>query len=173
MRRKSREATCAPSGSRLDASASVPRILLPTSKPESEPEHEPEPERRRPHVSIPVRPSSQTRDLTDSSIYPRKGSPHWYVSYWCARTGSRIHRATPWRVDDPAGKKQVLRFAAQKAQEGQALRGAAKHEVWSAWAGSYLDDRYRRQAKTLQRYKSALDSLRVFIEERRLHHPAA
>jgi hypothetical protein len=111
--------------------------------------------------------------MSDTSVYPRKGSPKWYVSYFCPRRLKRVHEATPWRTDDPTGLKHAARFAAEKEQQAIAFRGVSKHEVWSAWVENFLDDRYRSSPKTLTRYKNAWDWLRVFLQEQDMHLPEA
>lgn len=110
--------------------------------------------------------------MSDTSVYPRKGSPKWYVSYWCVKKMKRIHEATPWRIDDPAGRKHALRFAAAKSEEAAAMRGNAKHETWGAWVEKFLSDRFRQQRKTLTRYLNAWDWIRVYLDEKKLPLPA-
>lgn len=110
--------------------------------------------------------------MNDTSVYARKGSPKWYVSYWCAKRLKRVHEATPWRTDDPTGRKHAMRFAAAKATEAAAFRGHAKLETWGTWVVRFLEDRYRNSPKTLTRYKNAWDWLLVFLEENQVALPA-
>lgn len=109
----------------------------------------------------------------DTSVYKRANRPCWYISYFCPQKLKRVHEATHWRTDDPAGHKHALRRAHELSQQSAAYRGAAKNEVWSAWADRYLVERYRRQPKTLRRYQGAWDWIRLYIEERQLAHPQA
>jgi hypothetical protein len=111
--------------------------------------------------------------MEGASIYARKGSSKWYVSYWCATRLKRVHEATPWRVADPTGRKHAMAFAAAKTSAAAAFRGHAKLEVWGAWVEKYLSDRYRGVPKTLQRMKNAWDWIRVFLDENQLQLPAA
>lgn len=109
----------------------------------------------------------------NSSIYQRKGRPVWYVSYFCTKAIRRVHVATPWRVDDPTGRKHALRFARLKEQDAAAMRGNAKHETWNAWVPGFLSDRYRRSPLTLSRYMNAWDWLCVFLDKEGVLLPSA
>lgn len=111
--------------------------------------------------------------MRDASVYIRKGSSKWYVSYWCAKRMKRVHEATPWGLDEPAGKKLATRFAEAKASAAAAFRGHAKKEVFGAWAHAFLENHYRTTPRTLQRMLNAYDWIRLFITEHDLHHPAA
>ncbi len=109
----------------------------------------------------------------DTSVYQRTGRPCWYISYWDPATMKRKHATTRYRIDDPSSHKLALRLAMEKAQASAAFRAAAPAEVWSSWVERYLADRYRGQPKTLQRYSSAWDWWRVYLQELKLDHPAA
>jgi integrase len=95
----------------------------------------------------------------------------WYVSYFSAQKMKRVHVATRWRVDDPTGHKNALRFAEEKSRDAAPYREVNKTEVWSAWVVPYLENHYRRQKKTLKRYLGAWDWIRTFVEEENLPHP--
>lgn len=111
--------------------------------------------------------------MSDTSVYARQGSPKWYVSYWCRKRLKRVHEATPWRVDDPSGRKAAMRFAAAKSAEAAAFRGTLKHEVWGAWVEKYLENRYRASPKTHTRMGNAWDWLRVWLDHKEIAVPAA
>ena len=109
----------------------------------------------------------------DTSVYPRKGSPYWYVSFWCPRRMKRVHEATKFRTDDSHGRRHALRHAAALSEAAASIRGLVKHETWHAWVGRYIDDRYRRTPKTLQRFRNAWEWVATFLHERSLHAPSA
>lgn len=109
----------------------------------------------------------------DASVYARKGSPYWQCSYFCVEKFKRVHVATPWRVDDPTGKRRAMAWASGMSEKAAAFRGNKKAEVWNAWVPAFLRLRYARSPKSLTRVKNAWTWLDVFLHERQLHVPAA
>lgn len=95
------------------------------------------------------------------------------MSYICPKSGKRLCKATRWRIDDPAGYKHALKFAADRSKDSRAMRASAKKEGWIMWVTDYLSERYRKKPKTLTRYLNAWDWLRVYLEEKGIHHPEA
>jgi integrase len=111
--------------------------------------------------------------MTHASVYQRPGRRVWYVSYWDAGHLGRIHKATPYRVDDPAGHRNVLRMADNLTREAQAINGATQRELWGAWVPQFLEDRYRSSPKTLTRYKGSWCWVRTFLAENNVRTPGA
>lgn len=111
--------------------------------------------------------------MKHASVYERARSPYFYVSYYCVKKMKRVHEATPWRVGDPSSRKLALRFAAAKSQEADAFRGVRKTEVWSVWVEKHLENTFRKQPRTLDRYKEAWDWVRVYLDEKQVYVPAA
>jgi len=108
---------------------------------------------------------------SDTSVYPRKGRPFWFVSYFCTRRLKRVHESTPWRVDDPIGHKHALSYASDKSKEAKTFRRYGKEEIWDAWVDAFLAERYGTQAHTFVKYKNAWNWLRLFLREHNLPHP--
>ena len=42
-------------------------------------------------------------NLTDTSVYPRKDSPYWWIKYWCPQRLKWRAKSTEHRKDDPQG----------------------------------------------------------------------
>jgi len=104
-----------------------------------------------------------------ASVYARKRSPFWYISYLDAATGKRIHRATVHRRDDPVGRRKAYDEARQLGKEAAASRGEAA-EGW-AWVSQWLN--LVHDGKTLVRYENAWDHLERFLEDKQLSGPKA
>ena len=95
--------------------------------------------------------------MKDVSIYERKGRPVFYISYYSAEKMRRVHEATPFRTDNPEGKRCAYEMALQKGKEAAIYRQSNPSERWEAWVNQFLESRYHavNQAKTLRRYKQA------------------
>lgn len=105
--------------------------------------------------------------------YKRPASPFWYIHYFCTKRLKRVHEATVWRHADPTGIKHATRFLAEKNSAANEFRGVAKFELWGAWVEKFLRDRYRTSPLTLTRYLNAWDWLVVYLDEKKIHVPAA
>jgi len=108
----------------------------------------------------------------DANVYTRDDRPHYFVAYFCTRRLKRVHEATPFRVDDPTGKRKAHAFAAAKSEAAIAFRGAAKREIWNAWVPRYVNDRYRSSPLSLKRAANAWAWLNLYLVEKSMHVPA-
>ncbi|MGA2015635.1 MAG: hypothetical protein ABSH26_01685 [Opitutaceae bacterium] len=50
-------------------------------------------------------------NLTDTSVYPRKDSPYWWIKYWCPRQMKWRVKGTEHRRDDAQGFNTALAIA--------------------------------------------------------------
>jgi hypothetical protein len=110
--------------------------------------------------------------MIDVSIYRRTGRPVWYVSYPCPIALKRVHRATQFRLDDPEGRRKAYHFALQRAKESRVYQ-QAESERWSVWAQPFLEQHYRRQKPTLQRYLISWKWLSHYFELHKIPGPRA
>lgn len=108
-----------------------------------------------------------------TSIYKRNGTRYWYISYWSAKRGKRIHEATDFRIDDPVGRKKVYQYAQERSIEARSFKPSAEAEAWSVWALDYIEARYRRSPLTLKRGENAWAALCEFFECTGIRTPRA
>jgi integrase len=109
--------------------------------------------------------------MKDVSIYTRKGSRYYWMSYWCKDTLSRVSRSTGIIADAPGSKLQVLKLAEKRAAEASTAK-TVSHEAWSSWVHDFISDRYRTNVKTLTRFKTAWRWLSDYLAESKVHTPA-
>lgn len=110
--------------------------------------------------------------MRKASVYLRPGRPVWYVSYFCPLSLRRRHVATAFRVDHPLGEKRAREFAARKDAEAGRAVGHAE-AAWEVWVLPFLEDRFRRSPRTLERYKTAFAWILLYAKRHRLPSPAA
>lgn len=106
------------------------------------------------------------------SVYARSGRAKFYVSFDCPATARRLHRATPFRTDDPEGGRKALAFAAALAKPKPSDR-EYQTEAWETWVPAFLRQQYRRQQKSLQRYLISWKWWRLFLSDRKISTPRA
>lgn len=115
----------------------------------------------------------------DASIYPRKRSPYYWLSYWCPAQLRRKHVSTMIRRDDPNGYRKALRMAQDKSEEATATRGVARREAWGSWVEAFIRMNYPEREdrpegnRTLERYLGAWDVWREFLAIHKVATPAA
>jgi integrase len=112
-----------------------------------------------------------------TSVYRRPDSPYWCISYSSPTKLRRVHERTRFRLDDLAnGKRNALRYAAEKSAEAEILRTGRKGEAWEAWAPDYLKVRYGGSAVppplTYVRYRTAWERLSEYLAEVGCRTPA-
>ena len=105
------------------------------------------------------------------SVFPRSGRPVWYAKFVSAETLDWLSVATPFRLDDPAGKRKAIHFAESKAREYARTGLARRKEGWSVWVQSFLENRYRVPT-TLKRYLGAWAKWIEFLTEEKISAPA-
>ncbi|HYC69996.1 MAG TPA: tyrosine-type recombinase/integrase [Opitutaceae bacterium] len=105
------------------------------------------------------------------SAFPRKGRPHWTITYLCAETGDWRQEATPFRLSDPTGKTKALRLAESKAAEYFRTRAGHRRESWAAWAPQFIREHAKGSPLTLGRYEQAWDQWRTFLADAKVHRP--
>lgn len=109
--------------------------------------------------------------MRDASIYARKRSPYFWISYWT--TAGRRHESTGIRVDDPAGRMRAVRLAKEKSEAAGGHGSARREELWGEWVPGWLASKYIHQQRTLDRYQGAWQYLQAYLEEQGLHVPRA
>ena len=108
-----------------------------------------------------------------ASVYARQGSPRFRVSYWCPKKQKRIHETTPFLLSDPQGRRKALDFAFQKSKAANVDNREGGRDRWEKWVEVYLVDRYKAQAKTLNRMVYAWSQWQAFLAEQGLRVPRA
>ena len=111
----------------------------------------------------------------DATLYSRARSPYWWIVYWSPKKRERVWKATPFRKDDPTGRKKAHLLAVDKSQEAAAFKGPGKAEFYATWAEDFLRLKYNgpNHAKTLKRYIGAWGWISTYFDEIDLHHPMA
>jgi integrase len=103
--------------------------------------------------------------MPDLSVYPRKGSPFFYISYPCPKRLKRVHEATPFRTDDDRGERKAYLLAKDKSEGASILMKGAKAERFDTWVTDWLRVNYRNP-KTVLRYTGAWEQWRRFLIDR-------
>lgn len=89
------------------------------------------------------------------SVYPKKRSPFWYVSFDSPDRARRVSRATPFRRDDPAGEQKAFFFAQEKSAGAAILRRASSHEAFDVWVLPWIERHFAKRPRTRARYRGA------------------
>ncbi|AHF91615.1 integrase [Opitutaceae bacterium TAV5] len=108
----------------------------------------------------------------DASIYKRGNRPNWYISYFDPVSRKRVHRVTPFRVDDPAGHRKAFDMAVEKSVAAKHQRQFVKKEAWENWAEDFLRAHYLHP-KTLQRMLNGWKPVHRYLAEKGISIPAA
>lgn len=98
-----------------------------------------------------------------ASVYPRKGSPKFSISYWDTKEQKRVSITTPFRVDDPQGRRKALDLAREKSKDAAADRATLGRERWENWAEAFLRERYGGSPKTLKRMLGAWSQWQCYL----------
>lgn len=97
------------------------------------------------------------------------------MSYWCPIKHKRRHVPTPYRIDDPHGKRKALEYARVYSKNASVDKSVAKEERWENWVAGFLDDKYPKitRYKTWQRYTYAWSQWQQFLHEKQIRVPRA
>jgi integrase len=106
------------------------------------------------------------------SVYARSGRPHYYVSFVPPHSYDRVHRATHFRVNDPAGKSRAYEWACEQAKLSR-VYDAKDEERWFVWVVPFLEQQYRKRPLTLQRYMTSWKYLDIFLGKEAIKGPRA
>ena len=105
------------------------------------------------------------------SVYKNGARPSWYVGYLDPMSGARICEATPFKINDPVGKKKAYDYACQKAKEAAVLVESGRGEAWEQWVPQFIEITWRNQPKTLRTYKVRWKALRFWLSEEQIPNP--
>lgn len=106
-----------------------------------------------------------------ASIYARARSPYWWAKLRDPVTLEWVARKTPYKQDDPAGKRRALMWASALDKVGRENRSVAQEETWGAWVCTWLKQHYGYNPKTLKRYENAWAPLFEFLVEKKVVCP--
>jgi integrase len=106
-----------------------------------------------------------------ASVYQRKRSPFWYISYLDAKTGNRIHKSTSHRLEDSSGKRRAYDEAQQLSKAAVAAAVANPGEQWEVWVPKWMAGAYAGSPKTLQRYETTWSHVQEFLQDHGLRIP--
>lgn len=106
-------------------------------------------------------------------VFPRPGRSVWYIKFpdATAADGWRS-KASPFRIDDPQGKRRALALAEKLSNEFKVSGTHRRAEMWATWVRTFLTDKYQASPRTLQSYEGAWACLQEFLQEKRVHLPA-
>ena len=109
------------------------------------------------------------------SVFKRSGRSVFYVSFWDPKRQKRVMEATPFRIDDPQGRRKATDLANEKSKEARTDKADGSPARWESWAEPYLRSRYGglHQRKTLHRVIGAWSQWRAFLEEQEARVPRA
>ena len=110
-----------------------------------------------------------------ASVYARKGSPFWWISYWHPKKQKRVHEATPYRLDAPQGKRKALDLADEKSKRARADKAETGKDRWECWVEVFIADHYppATRKKTYDRMRGAWRQWREFLREAQVQVPRA
>jgi integrase len=100
-----------------------------------------------------------------------KGRQNWWIWFKDPATGRRRYAPTPYRKDDPTGKRKALAMAREHSQDAVAVRGSTNHERWDAWVPGFLETTFGYNEHTLTRYQNAWTAVATFLDEQKLWTP--
>lgn len=107
----------------------------------------------------------------DTSVYPRKDSPYWWIAYYCPRRMKRVSgEKTPFRREDPGSHRKALALAVEKAQAA----ASAKQEggaSWESWVVAWLRLKHRQSPLTLQNYLTRWRHIGEYLDQEKLYTP--
>ena len=98
------------------------------------------------------------------SVYPRKRSPFWYISYPCPKRLKRVHEATPFRRAEARGERQAYLLAVERSEGASILMKGAKAERFDTWLLPWIEVTYRNP-KTKKRYIGAWFHWRRYLAD--------
>ena len=80
-----------------------------------------------------------------ASVYARKRSPFWWISYWDPKKRKRVHEATPYRLDAPQSSAHLGQLS-RNSRDGVAQLGdttaLAGLSVWFALNVKEIEHRF-------------------------------
>ncbi len=105
-----------------------------------------------------------------ASVFKRE-SPYYYAKIRDPRSLKWKKVKTPFKIDDPAGKRNALIWADSKDRVGKEGRTLVLAEGWSRWVEPWLKTTFSYNAKTLKRYQNAWTHLNEFVAEHSIPVP--
>jgi integrase len=99
------------------------------------------------------------------TVYRRKQSPWWWIAYWDGSKQKRVFESTPFRLDDPQGKRKALNFATPKARLAGVDKGEGGIDRWERWVDDMLLRKYGGRPKTYSRMRGGWQQWRTFLQE--------
>lgn len=108
-----------------------------------------------------------------ASVYARKRSPFWWISYWCPRQQKRIHQSTTYRRDQAQGKRRALDLANEKSKFADADKSEKGQDRWERWVEDFLLQRYpgENRKKTRIRMLTGWKQWREFLDDSGIRIP--
>ena len=107
-----------------------------------------------------------------ATIYPRKGSPFWWIKY-LGPDGRPRQESTKFRTESTSNIRRARRLKAEKdlAEFDGATANTNGAEQWETWVLLFLQQRYAASPLTLERYLYTWDTLQKFLIERKIIFP--
>lgn len=105
-----------------------------------------------------------------ASVFRRTGRSKWYAKLRVEQTGEWKSVVTPFRLNDVAGKRKALVWAAEQDRIGEAV-GASAGDRWEWWVVDWLTFKYEGQENTLRLYRRGWAIVFMFLLERDLQSP--
>ena len=110
-------------------------------------------------------------NLTDTSVYPRKDSPYWWIKYWCPQRLKWRAKSTEHRKDDPQGYKRALVIARELSADARAVKQLAPSSRWATWVPDWLKMKHRNSPLTLSSELGRWHWLDAYLTEKKIHGP--
>jgi len=105
------------------------------------------------------------------TVYQRKQSPWWWIAYWDPAKMKRVYEATPYRLNDPQGKRRALNYASPKSKLAEVERGEKGMDRWERWVDDMLLRKYGPRPKTYKRMAGGWQQWQAFLMEFGVHVP--
>lgn len=111
--------------------------------------------------------------MGDYSVYPRKDSPYWWISYDCPKQLRRRGESSKQLRSDPLGYKRALDLARSRAEDARAEYSDMSAAAWHVWVPGWLELKYGTKLTTFNAEKHRWRWIHAFLREKKVGSPAS
>lgn len=105
-----------------------------------------------------------------ASSFIRKDSPYYWIRFRKPE-GAWGQRSTGLRVDDPLSARRLQCLLTEEAAKEEIGRGEGGSALFRHWVPRYLKERYTNP-ETVKGWAMMWSSMSLFLDERKVNHPA-
>lgn len=108
-----------------------------------------------------------------ATLFVHKRSKFWYVRYRDPQTHKQRRESTGFLRDNPIDTRKARARAATLTAAELAVPAPSTHtSQWDGWVSDFLQVAYQQKRATLERYLTGWTTLKMFLEEKQISHPA-